>query len=245
MSYVSDYNRERDRLRKQLARMAKRGYVFAQEIMPPRPKRITAASVRRLQRLTTEFLYKQALYVDPTTGEALPGLQGRKLEARRRAQRSAETRRQRQQPKIPQTEEEAPVSDYEGPIGTYDVLAAITEALQKLPQRNYFYGYAVDTSGDRSAVLNLWDQMLNPTLPEGVTMEEYRKRLAGLMESRSAEIKELITALTYDSQSPLYYFHLRRLIDLLTPGITLDAKTLQDIGNQLWEYEIEEGDYEQ
>lgn len=246
MSYVSDYNRERDRLRKQLARMAKRGYVFTQEMLPARPKRITAASVRRLQRITTEYLYKKALYVDPTTGEAMPGLQGRKLEAQRRAQRSAETKRQRAAAQRPIPEEaEEPRQGYQEPIGTYDVLEEITNALQTLPRRNFFYGYAVDTSGDRAAVLYLWDQMLNPTLPEGVTLESYRRDLAAKMESRSAEIKEMINALIYDSQSPMYYFHLRRLIELLTPGITLDIQTLRDIGDQLWEYEVEEDEQDE
>ena len=238
--YLSDYNRERDRLRKQLARMAKRGYVFAQEIMPPRPKKITAASVRRLQRLITEVLYKKSIYVDPQTGEAIPGLQGRKLEAQHRAQKSAETKRKRAAAQRPTPEStEAPLQEYQGAIGTYDVLVEITNALQQLPRRNYFYGYLADTSGDRAAVLALWDQMMNPTLPEGVTMESYRRELAAKMESRSAEIKEMIAAMVYDSQSSMYYFHLRRLIELLTPGITLDAQTLRDIGDQMWEYEVE------
>lgn len=70
------YFRERDRIRKALERMERRGILQRgamsnKEIMPAIPKRITRASVSRLQKMTTASLYKNAELVDYDTGEIL------------------------------------------------------------------------------------------------------------------------------------------------------------------------------
>lgn len=70
------YFRERDRIRKALERMERRGILQRgamsnKEIMPKIPKRITRASVSRLQKMTTASLYKNAELVDYDTGEIL------------------------------------------------------------------------------------------------------------------------------------------------------------------------------
>ena len=74
--------------------MKKRGYEFPTDPLPPIPKRITAASVRRLKQITTEKLYEAAQYVDKTWGEILPGRKGREgtEEDRGENQRDAKTK---------------------------------------------------------------------------------------------------------------------------------------------------------
>lgn len=66
----------------------KRGYIFEEGLLPPPPKRITKASVRRLSKLKPDFLYSHAHYVDPDTGEYMPAKRGR-VEERKKAAKKA------------------------------------------------------------------------------------------------------------------------------------------------------------
>lgn len=91
------YNREHRRIKRQITRMTQRGYDIPENILPPRPKRVTAASVRRLQKITTSKLYERSRYIDVETGELLTGAEGRRLERQAAARRAAETRRQRRE----------------------------------------------------------------------------------------------------------------------------------------------------
>lgn len=91
------YNRERRRIQRQITRMSQRGYDVPENILPPRPKRITEASVRRLQKITTPKPYERSRYIDLETGELLTGTEGRRLERQAAARRAAETRRQRRE----------------------------------------------------------------------------------------------------------------------------------------------------
>lgn len=91
------YNRERRRIERQITRMTQRGYDVPENILPPRPKRVTTASVRRLQKITTPKLYERSRYIDVETGELLTGAEGRSLERQATARRAAETRRQRRE----------------------------------------------------------------------------------------------------------------------------------------------------
>lgn len=88
-----EYYRQRRRIQNFLNRASKRGYFF-DEILPPIPKTITAASVRRLQKLDAKALYNKAKYfVDVDTGEITTGARGRGLERARASRKAAETRR--------------------------------------------------------------------------------------------------------------------------------------------------------
>lgn len=91
------YKKERKRIQRQTSRMRARGYELPEDILPPIPKRITRASVHRLKNITTAKLYDIADFVDLTTGEVVSGIEGRKIERKRSAQRGAETRRRKTQ----------------------------------------------------------------------------------------------------------------------------------------------------
>ena len=91
------YNRERRRIERQIIRMSQRGYDVPENILPARPKRVTAASVRSLQKITTPKLYERSRYIDVETGEILTGSERRRLERQATARRAAETRRQRRE----------------------------------------------------------------------------------------------------------------------------------------------------
>lgn len=106
------YNRERRRIQRQITRMSQRGYDVPENTLPPQPKRITAASVRRLQKITTPRLYERSHFIDVETGEIITGAEGRRLERQASARRAAETRRAAREVKREYREPEPP-SAYE------------------------------------------------------------------------------------------------------------------------------------
>ena len=70
--------------------MARRGYVI-DAVLPKEPKKITAASVRRIKKISSN-LYKKSYYVTEE-GEVISGEEGRKYERSRSAKKAAETRK--------------------------------------------------------------------------------------------------------------------------------------------------------
>lgn len=90
------YRKERQRIQRQIRRMERRAYDVP-ELLPEIPKRITKASVNRLKKITTEYLYSKSRYIDVETGEILTGKEGRKQERKESAQRAAQTRRERKE----------------------------------------------------------------------------------------------------------------------------------------------------
>lgn len=111
------YNRERRRIQRQITRMSQRGYDVPENILPPRPKRITEASVRRLQKITTPRIYERSRYIDVETGEILTGTEGRRLERQAAARRAAETRRAAREVRREYIEPEPPQAQF--PIVEY------------------------------------------------------------------------------------------------------------------------------
>lgn len=87
------YNKERARISRQIKRMEQRGYLLPENVLPPRPKRITKSSVARLAKIKTPDLYTKSRYVDQETGEILTGEGGRKLERSTAAKRASQTRK--------------------------------------------------------------------------------------------------------------------------------------------------------
>ena len=70
---VQEYRKQRKRIQSTISRLRKKGYFPAINILPDIPKKITQGSVRRLQRIDIEYIYKKSVYVDIETGELLEG----------------------------------------------------------------------------------------------------------------------------------------------------------------------------
>lgn len=86
------YSKQLKRIKQFIRRAEKRGYIFSENVIPPKPKRITPASVRRLQRITPEKLYKNAAYVSELTlGEIVPANVGLKLEKQKAQEKRKQT----------------------------------------------------------------------------------------------------------------------------------------------------------
>lgn len=90
---TQEYNKELARIKRFINRAQKRGFIFPENVIPNRPKRITSKSVSRLKKLNPDTLYRKATYVDTTTGEIRRGEVGREIERSKSAKKAAETRR--------------------------------------------------------------------------------------------------------------------------------------------------------
>lgn len=94
-----EYAKQVKRIKSFISRAEKRGYRFESNILPETPQRITKKTIQRLQDLTPNKLYEKATTIDYETGEIIGGLEGRKLERKERARKSAETRKRKKQKK--------------------------------------------------------------------------------------------------------------------------------------------------
>lgn len=87
------YSAQVKRIKNFIRRAEKRGYIFNENTLPTKPKRITQASVRRLQRLRPQQLYKKAQYSGQLSeGKTVSAQTGLQLEKRARIAKAKETR---------------------------------------------------------------------------------------------------------------------------------------------------------
>lgn len=92
---LKEYNKERNRIKRFIRNAEKRGYVFEPNLIPPKPKRVTSGSVRRLSKIRPAQLYKKAYAISAVTGQPIT-VEQRKREIRKEASRKAwETRRRK------------------------------------------------------------------------------------------------------------------------------------------------------
>lgn len=107
-----EYNKQLRRIKQFVRRAEKRGYVFSENIIPNKPKRVTKASVKKLQKITPKELYKKSQYGGSATyGEIVSGEEGRKAERKASAEKAAKTKKKKKStPRSKQTEQKANVS---------------------------------------------------------------------------------------------------------------------------------------
>lgn len=92
MSNLSDYRKQRKRIRDFISRNKRKGYFFDYEL-PPIPKAPTKKDVERLKRVTPNTLRKIGFFVEPSTGEAYSAESYFKQKRKEAAKRAADTRR--------------------------------------------------------------------------------------------------------------------------------------------------------
>lgn len=93
-AYQVAHQRERKRITSFIRRAEKRGYIIPEGLLPRIPKTITAASVRRLKKITPDLIYKKSQYAgEASHGEIVAGARGRDLERSLAAKRAAHTRK--------------------------------------------------------------------------------------------------------------------------------------------------------
>lgn len=94
-SINTQYKKVRAKILKRIRSLEKRGYSIELTI-PKVPKTKTEASIRNLEKITLERLYKRSTYHGfASYGEEVTGEKGRQLERKQRAQKAKETRKQK------------------------------------------------------------------------------------------------------------------------------------------------------
>lgn len=92
---MKEYNRIRRNLTARIRRLEKKGYLY-QGVVPEKPKRVTAASIRRLEQINKTLLDK-SVFVDIETGEIIStGTEARNRRRIEAARKAAQTRKLKQ-----------------------------------------------------------------------------------------------------------------------------------------------------
>lgn len=106
-TYSKQQAKELKRIRQFVKKANERGYIFFDTKvkkdgsvsasasyfdLPNSIKNPTKVTVNRLKKITKEYLYERAIYVDPETGSVHTGIEGRKIERSRAAKKGAITR---------------------------------------------------------------------------------------------------------------------------------------------------------
>lgn len=150
--YGDEYKRIRRNLLRKINAAEKRGWSNLPEV-PSIPKRITAGSIRRLEKIS-ENIYKKAYLVTPDL-EVKRGEKGRSYEASRAAKKAAETREVRRIIETQQTQSITPKD-----VSEVDVF----DEIKYTPQEDYTQ---LDLNGDETITYSI-------PQPEPVEPEESR-----------------------------------------------------------------------
>ena len=101
-----EYNKQLKRVKSFTRRAEKKGFVFSENVIPSRPKRITQASVRKLKKLTPNKLYQKAEYVSEATyGEVISGKKGLQIVKQQQKEQRKAKQKQRNIQVEPPTQE--------------------------------------------------------------------------------------------------------------------------------------------
>lgn len=185
----SEYNKERRRIQNFLRRAEKRDYIGTEDILPPVPKTVTQASVRRLKKLTANELYKKMKFVDRETGAIYSGTRGREIEREQAGKKAARTRKENR---------EAEREFWGGGHTTPDPVGT-------KPSGNDVYTGSLPPSGGEIIYDNIVEDILRrltePISEEAVSFYYGRKfkrgsRLMEIVRKRAKELVDFIENLT-------------------------------------------------
>lgn len=187
------YQKELRRLKQFIRRTEKRGFHYAENIIPEKPKRITKKSIERLQKLSAQELYKKATYKDPTTGTELTGTEGRRLERQRAAIKGAKTKRSGTNPKSKETSKKQPKipDDKDLPAATYEIIENVREEVRKwAPTSGWTEFFTESKRRDK----NILENML-----EGAIRQEGADVIAARLEAHAYEVLSIVQEILYGS----------------------------------------------
>ena len=179
-NYKPAYMRERRRIQSWLRRATARGFE-AQYKLPPIPKRITEASVRRLAKITPEYLYGKSVWVSPITGEIFEGQEAKK------AQRQF-VRKEKQ--KTPQIKVETPTLE-EVPHASEIALANLESQISGWQAKEYWTpGLTQAKERERNKAQRILQGAINKL---------GREQVARNCEANAFELNDIIANILYGS----------------------------------------------
>jgi len=92
MNNLSEYRKQRKRIRDYMSRAKRKGYFFTYEL-PAIPKAPTKKDIESLKKVTPKTLRETGFFVDPSTGEALQAAEHFAESRRETARKAGQTRR--------------------------------------------------------------------------------------------------------------------------------------------------------
>lgn len=228
----AEYERERKRLQRFVARKKKEGYTFAENAIPKRPKTITEASVERLRKTTPERLYGKAHWADPLTGKTRTGAYARKIQRQRRIDyvKKGQSKKKKtifgKDRKVP---EEAVIT-----------LDGVLEQIAHWePLSNWTAGLSSAKEQDKGVLTNIIN---------GAIAADGRDAVAQRIRENSVEINTLLQEILYASGSKegnfkdgrtQINFDIARFSEIIT-GKVMDVETSKQLTEQMEEMELEE-----
>lgn len=177
------WEKELKRLNQFIKRAEKRGYIFDENIIPETPKRITKKKLSEIKQIGADVLYDTAKYFDKETGQTISGLEGRRIERRKSAQKAAQTKKFKAQNTI----SEKPVLPKESDIVLRNVEEMIANWQPLLNWSNYF---VEAKKQDKTTLTNILQQAISET-----GREEIAKRL----QNAATNIIDTVERILYSS----------------------------------------------
>lgn len=233
------YAKQLKRIKQFIRRAEKRGFIFEEDVIPQKPKKVTKASVRKLEKLTPEKLYKKSLYLEESTGEIEEAQKRRKEERKQSAKKAAKTRKERQKARRNWTKEDAEKNREQLPSeGKESFKNTIDEFVSRLQIDTSWLGRKrrrpvalQETIHSQGILMNLINQQI-----ELYGEEEIGNRL----QSNSDKLSELLSIILWDSKAEAIQSATRVFAETLTSNSLMPSQ-LQELEQ---ESEYNE-DYEQ
>lgn len=227
MTVKEEYKKERRRIQSFIRKAKKRGYQFNYEL-PQIPKKITRASVTRLQKITPKTLYEKGVYGGSATeGEIVSAVAGRKLErkiAQQKAQRTRKTRKLEQQ--------------INKVYPTIHIIDEIIRMIEELPDIKYF-GF------DKKEIYTSSKRMLISLINDRADIADQSNNLPEYIQYLSDHLPEISVAtetVIYSSDSTQVEYNFNQLYTILkgTPMTIEEAKLLENFNEYYENYDTDE-----
>ena len=218
------YSKQLKRIKQFIRRAEKRGFIFKEDIIPKKPKKVTKASVKKLEKLTPEKLYKKSLYVEESTGEIEEAQKRRKEESARKA---AKTKKERQKQRRSWSFKDAEKHREQLPSEGKEVFKnIIDEFVSRLQIDTSWVGRKrrrpvalQETIRSQSLLLTLINQQI------ALFGEE---EIGNRLQANADKLSELITIVLWDSKAEAIQSATRLFMEILT-GNSLTPSQLQDL----------------
>lgn len=220
------YSKQLKRIKQFIRRAEKRGFLFGENVIPKKPKKVTKASVRKLEKLTPEKLYKNAIYLEEATGEIEEAPKRRKEERKQSAKKAVKTRKERQKARRDWTIKEAKkhIEDLpkEGKVVFTNVIEDFVNRLQtdtswtKFKKRHPLASQESEKS--KGILLSLIQQQINL-----FGEEEIGNRL----QSNADKLTELISIVLWDSKSEAIQSATRVIAETITGNSLMPSQLIE------------------
>lgn len=220
------YSKQLKRIKQFIRRAEKRGFIFKEDIIPQKPKKVTKASVRKLEKLTPEKLYKKSLYVEESTGEIEEAQKRRKEERKQRARKAVKTRKERQKQRRSWSFKDAEKNREQLPSEGKEVFKNIID--------DFVSRLQIDTSWvrKRRRPVALQETIRSQSILLSLINQQIalfgEEEIGNRLQANSDKLSELITIVLWDSKAEAIQSATRLFMEILTNN-TLTPSQLQDL----------------